>query len=137
MAKKTKMMALLRRCREMVDGEIALLEGWRRAGGITSARKADCRRSIEHIAVGASSASSIVDNVLTQAGALAEDDITNEPSDGAVAAVENLEQNLENRESWDGPDLEQLFWESALSQSEDNAAHAADAAAGILSHATS
>ncbi len=129
-------MALLQRCADVIGGEVVLLDAWRSSGAMSAAGKADCRSSIEHISIGDTSAKVIVDNIIDKAKALSDTDVTSVPSDAALDFVKNLEQNLKTRSEWDGPDLEQLWLESALAQAKDNAEHAADSASGILRDCT-
>jgi hypothetical protein len=130
---KQAMLAMLQRCADVIDGEAGLLDQWRKSPDITAARKADCRRSIEQLSIGETSSKVIVANILEKASGLADDDVKNQPSDSADLFVSHLEDSLKTRSGWDGPNLEQPWFESALAQAEDNAAHAADSASGILS----
>lgn len=133
---KKAMLAILQRCADVIDGEVGLLDQWRTSPDITPARKADCRGSIEQISIGETSPKVIVANIIDKANSLDDANVTSAPSDSAEQFLEHEEQSLKSRSGWDGPNLEQPWFESAMAQAEDNAAHAADSAAAIFGECT-
>jgi hypothetical protein len=133
---KQEMLDLLQRCADIIQGEIDLLTQWSNSGAISPSGKAGCRQTIIYISSGETSSQVQVQNIIDKANQLNDAAVTSAPSKDAVAVVVTLEKNLQNRQGWNGPSLEESWFESALSQAEDNAAHAADCAANIFSECT-
>lgn len=115
-ANKKALIAIVKRCSDVIDGEIRLLGQW--ASVVTVGRQAQCLAKQSAIQNGSRRT---MTRLQTQIAALSAARVTNEPSAYHDWMVTSNEQDVVGRSTWDPNVLRDEEFHRALDRSERNA----------------
>ncbi len=132
MTPKGDLDALVKRCRAVVDDEIALLQRWEADTGLEHGRRASCglaRRSVQD-------RRQDIEEIVEAVNDLDEGAVIASPGPVRRGEAAAVEASFRARANSRGSDLSDEEFEDALSTAKENAASAADTAKGTLADCT-
>ena len=135
MSNKTELVAALRRCVAVVEGEADLLKDWEAllAG---SPRAAACRVVRRAITSGDSSPLAWVQELLARAQQLDPSEVESPPTSGHKDLISHAEDRLASRQPLDPGKLTSTQFDNALVEAQDNANASADIATEVFEDCT-